>query len=82
MPKASLAEKVQVEIKITGGEKKYDWYYDLIGLPMKAVLLKDKRYAVALSFLDLDMICEIKDGDFVVIKGTDIRKPLVPIEKI
>ena len=75
MPKKAIPESVQVEIEITGGNKKIDWYYDLIGKPMKAILYRDniKKSAVALSFLDFHMVCEIKDGDFKVIKGKDIR---------
>jgi hypothetical protein len=74
--KRAMVEKVQVEVKILKGDKKLDWYYDLIGLPIKVILFQAKRHAVALSFLDHGMVCLIKDGDFVVIKGKDIRKPL------
>ena len=45
---------------------------------MKVFIFSVKtRNALCLSMLDHDMALEIKDGDFTVIKGQDIRSNIV-----
>lgn len=59
----------EVTILITGGEKS-DWYHELKGKMMKVIIDVEDRDAKSIAIKGQ----RIKDGDFKVIKGKDIRR--------
>lgn len=66
--KEKLENSELTTILITGA-KKGEWYDEMVGNRMLVKLYKSKRAARCYSMPDL----WLKDGDFKVIKGKDIR---------
>jgi len=66
--KGKLGNSELVTILIIGA-KKGEWYDEMVGNRMLVKLYKSKRDARCFSMPDL----WLKDGDFKVIKGKDIR---------